>query len=692
MTGAGLSACGLALGVYWRSGSSGREDETDGHILNTFIQIDDQGLVTVVVPRTEMGQGVFTALPMIVADELDADWASLRVVGALANPQYGPMRTGGSTSVRRTWTMLRHAGAAARAMLVEAAARHWRIQPGDCWTERSVVGSPLGKKTYGELAELAAQLDVPTPSLKPVAAFTLVGRSIPRTDIPAKTDGSGRFGIDYRPPGTLTAMLVRSPTVGGRQKRFDDVAAREISGVRAVLPLGAHVAVVADNTWSAWRAKRAVRVDWDAGPNADLQSDDYSARLHAHLRRTGVVAHAGGTAVRRPATEHAATFEVPFLAHGTMEPMNAWASVTSRRCVMHVPTQAPLRTRDHVAQALGMFGEQVEIHTTWVGGGFGRRLETDFAVQAAQLSRRMNAPLQLVWDRDDDFRGDFFRPASAHRLRASLERGRIIDWFHRIAAPTRGPERVKDGLDRSAVEGADRIPYQTASARVEFVLVDTAIPVGSWRGVYHNQNCFAAESFMNELAARAHRDPLEFRLSHLPSDSRHARVIETVGELSDWSRRSKDRCVGMAVHESFGSVAAVVVEVDASRDVPWPTAVFCALDCGLVVNPGIVRAQVEGAVVFGLSAALRQKITFKNGVVEQVRFSSFEPLRMGETPRVMIRLIKSEEPPQGVGEPVVPVVAPALTGAVWSATGHRIRRLPVIDALTNADSEVGRQR
>jgi isoquinoline 1-oxidoreductase beta subunit len=680
-----VGSTGLILGVSYRPGRAMAATSAQFQP-SAFLAIDGGGRVTIWVAKSEMGQGVLTALPMIVADELQADWSQVHVEQALAEPRYGEMGTGGSSSVRESYEPLRKAGASAREMLVAAAAAQWKVEAASCRPELgSVLHPPSNRRlTYGELVGAAARLPVPSnPKLKDPSQFRYIGKSMPRVDIPAKVNGSAVFGIDVRVPKMLFATVVRCPVVGGKLGKLDDRAARAIPGVRQVVRIDAGVAVVADATWPALRGRDALVLTWDEGPNAGLTQDQIWSSLRSAVKGTGAVARQEGNVTRALAAagkKIEATYEAPLLAHVTMEPQNCVADVRTGRCEVWAPTQVPDDTQQAVAKLLRIAQDKVVVHTTFLGGGFGRRLETDFVVEAVQISKAVSAPVQVLWTREDDLVHDFFRPPSAHQMFGAVDAsGSPIAWLHRLSVPSRSPGRLKNGIDRGAMTGALQVPYAIPNLEVQFAAAGTPVQLGAWRSVAHSYNAFAVESFVDELAHLAGKDPLAFRRAWLARAPRHLRVLDLVAEKSGWGKplpRGHGR--GIAVHESFASVVAEVVEVVVEADGAFRVPrVVCAVDCGTVVNPDTVEAQVQGGVIFGLSAALREAITLDAGRVVQTTLNDYGPLRMRDTPRVEVHTVKTGEPPGGIGEPGVPPIAPAVANAVFAATGKRLRRLPL---------------
>lgn len=677
---------------------------------NAWVRLTRDGLVTVVVDRSEMGQCIATALPMLVAEELDADWSKVRFEFAPANPVYAnplfgaAQLTGGSSSVRAAWQPLREAGAKARAMLVQAAAAEWKVAPEACRTENGfVVHEPSGRRAdYGSLVDAAANLSIPaTVKLKDPKSFRLIGKPTARLDAERQVEGLPIFGIDVRLPGMLTACLARCPTLGGKVARFDSAKASTLPGVKHVIALDSGVAVVADGYWSARQGVEALDVTWEHGPNANLSSVALADGFEQALDAEGKLARRDGDPdAPRSGTRIEARYRVPYLAHATMEPMNCTAHVSAGRCELWVPTQYQQGdpnfgggVRRVAADAAGVKEPQVDVHTTQLGGGFGRRLELDYVADAVTLSRRLGVPVKVVWSREDDMQHDYHRPASHHALEAVIENGTPVAWRHRVASqsilarwiPGLLPEwlvslltPVKNGVDPNAVEGAVEMPYAIANVRVEWMPMDVPVPVGFWRSVGHSYTGFVVESFIDELAHAAKADPFAFRRALLRNAPRHLAVLDLAAEKAGWGQPlASGRHRGIAVHESFGSVVAEVAEVSVEGSEIRVHRVVCAIDCGLVVNPLTVEAQIAGGVVFGLSAALHGEITFESGRVQQSNFHDYAPLRCSEAPQVEVHIVGAGDSPTGVGEPGVPPIAAAVANAVFAATGKRLRSLPL---------------
>ena len=660
---------------------------------NAFIRVGADDLVTILVGQSEMGQGVLTSLPMIVAEELEADWKKVRFESALADPAYfnplwGAQGTGGSTSVRAFWEPLQKAGAAAREMLIAAAAQTWGVDKSTCRAENgAIVHPPSGRRlTYGALVETAAKLPVPKDvPLKQPKDFRVIGKRTKRLDTADKSSGRAGFGIDVRVPGMLHAVVARCPVFGGKVAKFD--AAKALPGVRHVVPIESGVAIVAESTWAAMEGRRALEITWDEGPNANLDSAGITKLFEERTRQPGAVARKEGdaaAALAGAAKKIEAIYEVPFLAHATLEPMNRTAHVRADSCDIWVPTQFQTGTQGVAAKITGLPPASVKVHTTLLGGGFGRRAELDFVAEAVQVSKAVGAPVQVVWSREDDMQHDFYRPASYSRFSAGLDAdGWPVAWMHRIACPSISmrwsPEEVKNGVDPSSVEGAAELPYAVPNILVDYHLTDTGIPVGYWRSVGHTQNAFFTECFLDEVAAAGGKDPYELRRRLLAKAPRHLGVLELAATKAGWgSPLPRGRGRGIAVMKSFGSFVAEVAEVSIARDGAVRVhRVVCAVDCGSVVNPDTVEAQMESGIVYGLTAALKGAITIDKGRVQQSNFHDYEMLRINEMPVIEVHIVPSSEPPGGVGEPGTPPIAPAVANAIFAVTGKRIRRLPI---------------
>jgi isoquinoline 1-oxidoreductase beta subunit len=667
--------------------------DQDAVALNPWVKIAADGTVVLVVDRSEMGQGVTTAFSMLAAEELEVDLAHSHVVFAPAdrvyvNPYIGRQLTGGSTSVRGSWEPLRRAAAAARLQLVAAAAELWQARPADCHAEAgAVIHRPSGRRLgYGELAERAAAQPAPeSPPLKQRSAFRLIGRPLPRIDAAAHATGATEFGWDVAVPGAAAAVVLRCPTFGGSLARVDAWRARAIPGVRDVVTIDSGVAVVADDFPTALAGRQALAVTWRRGALARLDSPAIRRRFARAAQRAGEAVVDIGDAKRalaKAARRIEATYETPYIAHATLEPMNCTARIGPDGCDVWAPTQAQTEAQEVAARAAGLPRKRVRIHTTWLGGGFGRRLNQDFVAEAVQVAKAIGRPAQVLWTRADDLQHDHYRPGNCTRLRGGLDAaGRPAAWFQRIA----GPPLALGGVD---------LPYEIANVCEEHVEEDPGIPTGPWRSVGESQNAFAVEGFIDELAHAAGADPVEFRRDLLTKAPRHRAVLELAADKAGWGRKPpRGRRRGIAVYHSYGSWVAEVAEVSVSRGGTIRVhRVVCAIDCGSVVNPDIVAAQLEGAVIFGLTAALKGEITFRNGAAVEHDFRGYPLLTIGEAPEVEVHIVPSEAPPGGVGEPGVPPIAPAVANAVFAATGRRLRTLPLRMASAKSGSSAGKRR
>ncbi len=687
------AGAGLAIGFYLPSIKD--QDQSSGQALGSFspdawLHINRNGDVTIIVSKSEMGQGIITGLSMILAEELDADWSRVRFLRADADDKYGSMGTGGSTSVRTMWKPLRQAGAAAREMLITAASERWNVDRESCRAEAgAIVHAASGRKLmYGELVDAAAKLKVPdNPPLKSEKDFYIIGEKIHRLDTPEKVDGSALFGMDVMVPGMLYAVVARCPVFGGKVKSFDASKAKTVPGVKHVVEISEGVAVVADSTWNAMQGRKALAVVWDEGPNANLSSESIHSMLVEHAAGNAAVGEEKGDVgiLDKASKKVDAVYEVPYLAHATMEPMNATADVRNNRCEIWAPTQNAQGDRRSAAEELGLKTEDVTVHVTYLGGGFGRRSNSDFVMIAVHTSKAVSAPVKVVWTREDDMQHDWYRPTSLHHVSAGLdEEGRLIAFKHRLTAPSisgqRSPERIKNGLDHGALEGTIDLEYDIPNSRIEYVMANTAIPIGPWRSVYASQNVFVVESFIDELASAAGKDPLEFRRQALKKDSRLKKVLEVAAEKAGWGSplpKGRFRGIACAPPAFFGSYVAYVAEVSVEGNSLRIHRVVGAVDCGICVNPDSVAAQIESGVAFGLTAALNGEITIAKGRVVQGNFDDYMLLTIDQMPNVEVHLIPSSEPSGGMGEPGVPPLAPAIANAAFAATGKRFRQLPI---------------
>jgi isoquinoline 1-oxidoreductase subunit beta len=686
---------GLVIGFYLPS--RGQAEEQPAFSPNAYLTITPEGKITIVVARSEMGQGVRTSLPMILAEELEADWKQIEIVQAGASTLFGDQTTGGSASVRTTWDPMRKAGAQAREMLISAAAQQWSVPGESCKASNSVViHAASGRKlSYGALAAAAGKLPVPdNPPLK-TSSYKIVGKPMPRLDTPSKVNGSAVYGIDFRVPGMQYAVLARSEVISGKVADFDATKAKQMPGVTFVDKISdSAIAVVADSTWNAIKARRALKITWDEGPNKDLNSKAISDSLHNADESKAVKFFSAGDVSRAEGKKIEAVYELPFMAHAPMEPGNCTAHFRGTECEIWAPTQVPQDCRDTIAPLIGLKPEQVKVNVTLIGGGFGRRLEHDYAVEGALLSKAINAPVKITWTREDDMRCSTYRPVSVHKLSATLDQnGWPTSFTHRVIGPSingqKGSQPVK-GVDADFPDECSFL-YPIPNVALEYLMTETPVPLGWMRSVYALQMAFASESFIDELAAAAGIDPLEYRLHLLAKDSeikyfdatwrtsRLRGVLQLAAEKAEWKKPLlPGRHRGVACFGCFSSYAADVVEISVVQGEPRVHRVVAAIDCGQVVNPNILDQQIHSAVIYGLTNALRAQITIENGRVMQSNFNDYEPIRMSEAPTIEAHFVSSTEPPTGAGEPPVPPLAPALCNAIFAAKKKRIRALPVL--------------
>ncbi len=672
---------------------------------NAFIRVAPDGAVTVLIKHLEMGQGVNTGLPALVAEELEVPWQDIRVESAPAdhtlynNLLWGPMQgTGGSTAMANSYQQLRQAGATAREMLKEAAARTWKVARAGLVAEAGQVVNPAtGQRLgYGALAQAASLLEVPAKvELKAAKDFKIIGKGFKRTDTRAKSDGSAKFGLDLYLDGMLTAVVARAPRFGDSLKAFDAAKALATPGVKAVFAIPAGVAVVATDTWSAIKGRQALKVEWTPGPGAGLSTASIFASYRDLARKPGAVARNDGDAEKAlagAAKKISAEFQVPYLAHAPMEPLNCVVQVTADGCDIWTGDQFQTGDQRNAAAVLGIAPEKVRIHTLFAGGSFGRRAnaKSDYIVEgvhiAKHVAKHMGVPVKTMWTREDDIHGGFYRPCYLHTLEAGVdEKGKPVAWKHRIVGqsivagtPFEGG-MVKNGVDHTSVEGAASLPYAIPNLYVDLHSPKLPVPVLWWRSVGSTHTAFVTEVFLDELAEAAGADPVAFRRGLLKDHPRHLGVLNLAAEKADWGKPLPAGWGrGVAVHESFNSYVAEVVEVSVKPDGEFKVErVVCAVDCGTAVTPDVVKAQMEGGIGFGLAAALHSEITVKDGKAAQSNFDDFRILRMKEMPRVEVHIVASEAPPTGVGEPGVPPVAPALANALFAATGKRLRKLPL---------------
>ena len=692
---AGVAAgAGLVIGFYLpHRGKSGKEAFSP----NAYLRITPDNKVTVVVARSEMGQGVRTALPMILAEELEADWKQIEIEQAGASTLFGDQTTGGSASIRTTWDPMRKAGAAAREMLISAAALTWAVPRSQCSAEAGAIKHAASNRSlsYGELVEKASTLPIPTDvPLKQSKDYKIVGQRLARLDSPAKVKGEAVFGIDFRLPGMKYAILARCPTIGGKVASFDDKDSKKISGVSYIGKISdSAVAVVADSVWGAMEGRRVLNVTWDDGPNKDLNSAAIMESLRQGSKKVANMYLAGDPA-KAAGRQISAEYTLPFMAHAPMEPGNCTAYFQGSKCELWAPTQVPQDCRDSVATAIGLDPDQVKVNVTLMGGGFGRRLEHDYAVEAALVSKASNVPVKVLWTREDDMRFSTYRPASLHQLSARVDgAGFPTALTHRLIAPSISGQKglpISNNVDPDLPDEAGPV-YGISNYSIDYVMTETPVPLGWMRSVYALQAAFALESFIDELAHAAGKDALQYRLHLLAKDqdlpyfattwktARMRAVLQLAAQKAGWDKPlAAGRFRGIACFGCFSSYMAEVVEISLENDQPRVHRVVAAVDCGQVVNPSILEQQIQGGIVYGLGNALRAKITIDKGRVVQANFDDYSPLRMEETPAVEVYAVPSTESPTGIGEPSVPPVAPALCNAIYAATKKRIRALPIL--------------
>ena len=664
---------------------------------DAFIRIGTDGAVTLVMPQVEMGQGTYTSLPMLIAEELEVDLAQVRLEHAppddklYGNPLIGFQVTGGSTSIRAFYEPLREAGASARSMLVAAAAQMWGVDPSSCQASKGLVShAASGRQAgYGSLAEQAAAIPVPKKvALKPVDRFTLIGTPAKRLDAAGKVNGTATYGIDVKRPGMKIATVAACPVFGGKLKSVDDAEALAVKGVRQVVKIEDAVAVVADHMGAAKKGLAALKIEWDEGPNAKLSTDELVRQMEAAAAGPGVDDKKVGdveAAERAAAQTVKAVYQMPFLAHTTMEPLNCTVHVRPDACEVWVGSQVLSRAQATAAEVTGLPPEKVTVHNHLLGGGFGRRLEIDSVTQAVKIARQVDGPVKVVWTREEDLQHDIYRPYYYDQLSAGLDaQGKVTSFRHRVVGSSIlarwAPPAFKDGLDSDAVEGAAG-PYGFANLHVDYVrhMLPEGFATGWWRGVGITHNAFMVEGFIDEVAAAAKADPVAFRRDLLANDARARGVLDLAAREAGWGTAMPARSGrGVSLLLGFGTYMAQVAEVTIAKDgtVKVPRIV-CAVDCGIVVNPDTVKAQVQGGIVYGLSAALYGQITLKDGRVEQSNFDNYQALRIDEMPRVEVHIVPSREAPGGIGEPSTSGIAPAVVNAVFAATGQRLRQLPI---------------
>jgi isoquinoline 1-oxidoreductase subunit beta len=696
---------GMLLGVYLPR-TIGAKAQASGETLapNAFVRIRPDDTITLVMPQVEMGQGTYTSMSMLIAEELEVDLAKVSLEAAppsdklYANPLLGFQVTGGSTSVPGFWEPLRRAGATARVMLIQAAAAQWNIDPASCRAKKGEVVSPTGETiNYGALVDAAAKLPVPDKvAIKDPKDFTLIGTPVKRLDTPEKVNGKAKFGIDAMIPGMQFATVAACPVFGGKLKSVDDSKAMAIKGVQQVVKIDNAVAVVGDHMWAAMQGLAALDIEWDDGPNVNVSTESIVEQMARASQNDGVVARSDGDvakAIPGAAKKVDAIYEMPFLAHATMEPMNCTVHVTEDSCDIWVGIQVVSRAQATAAQITGLPLDKIQVHNHLIGGGFGRRLDVDGITQAVAIAKQVDAPVKIVWSREEDIQHDVYRPYYYDRLTAGFDgQNQLVAYHHRVTASSIlarwAPPAFVNGLDEDAVNGAAKeFPYAIPNILVDYVRDEPpGLTTGWWRGVGPTHNIFVVESFIDELAAATKKDPVEFRRSLLGKQPRVLGVLNLAAEKAGWGMALPEGVGrGVSVQFAMGTYLSQVAEVEVSKEGEVKVRrVVCAVDCGQIVNPDTIVAQIEGGIIFGISAALWSEITLKGGRVEQHNFNDYRVLRINEAPQIEVHLVKNTESPGGIGEPGTIGIAPAMANAIFAVTGKRIRKLPIKDQLRAA--------
>ncbi|MEI6000033.1 xanthine dehydrogenase family protein molybdopterin-binding subunit [Paraburkholderia bengalensis] len=670
---------------------------------NAFVQIDTAGKVTLIVPKVEMGQGVYTSIPMLIAEELEVPLDSVTIDHAPPNeqlftdPLLGGQLTGGSTSIRYAWEPMRRAGATARVLLINAAAQQWQVDPASCHAEYGQVIHADTKRSiaYGQLVDAAAKLAVPqNVPLKSPKDFKLIGTQAKRLDSPEKVDGSAMFGLDVRLPDMVYAAIVNCPVFGGTLAGVDDTAAKKIPGVRQIVKIDNGVAVIGDHTWAAKRGAAALKITWNEGEGATVSMKTLVDDMEKASQGNGAVARKDGdvnNAFAQAKTRVDAVYQQPFLAHATMEPVNCTVHVKPDSCEIWVGTQVPTRARDAGAKVTGLSPDKIVVHNFLLGGGFGRRLEFDMVTQAVKVAKQLNVPVKVVWTREEDIQHDMYRPYYYDKISAGLDaNGKPVAWQHRIVGSSIlarfAPPAVKNGVDPDAVEVAADLPYDLPNQLIDYVRQEPrAIPTAFWRGVGPTRGAFVVESFIDELAAQVKIDPVKYRQDLLGKSPRALNVLNVATQAAGWgTAMPKGQGRGVSVMHAFGSFFSMVADVTVDQGEVRVNRVVCAVDCGMVVNPNTVEAQIQGGIIFAITAALYSEITIDRGRVQQNNFTDYRILRIHETPTIDVHIVKSSEAPGGIGEPGTAAAQPAIANAIYAATGKRLRHLPVGSQLMNA--------
>ena len=682
-----------ALVIGFQLPEAGAQAAAGPMVANAWVKVDSRGGVTLICHRSEMGQGVYTSMPMLVAEELGVPLSAVKIEMAPSAPVYinamlGGQLTGGSTSVRDAWTKLREAGASARTVLVDAAADTWKVPASECSAANGMVTHKSGKKlAYGALVAKASTMKAPEKvALKDPKDWTIIGKNRARIDTPAKVYGKAQFGIDVKKPGMLIAALAQAPVIGGKLVKFNDAKAKAVKGVVSVVQIGDGVAVLANDFYIAKKGRDALEIEWDSGPAGSLDMEAIEQGLRTASVNVGAVMRKNGTGIDNMATAASkveAEYELPFLAHATLEPVNCTAEIVNGECHITGPIQFQQGAQYGVAAGINMPPEKVFIHTTFLGGGYGRKLELDFQIQAAQIAKAVGKPVKLVWSREDDMTHDFYRPASLHQMTAGLDANGNVTTFHsKMTSPSvtarAFPPVVQNGKDPFMAEGSENLTYKIANVSIENVIHDTGIRVGYWRSVSNALNAFAVECFMDEIAAATKKDPVALRMGLLAGDARSQNVLKMAADKAGWGKAAAGRGLGVAQMECYGTHSAVVAEVSMGKDGPVVHKITAVVDCGVVVHPDQALAQIESGILLGFSSGMKNAITFKDGRVQQSNFHDYQMLRMSEVPQIDVTFVSSAASPGGLGEVGVPLVMPAIANAVASLSGKRVRKLPLM--------------